>query len=391
MFDPIVSITDFIAGAFLHIWPYLLVTIPLAVVVRMSGASKYIGRAFQGRPIIAIFLATAIGAFSPLCSCGVIPVVAALLIGGVPVAPVMSFWIASPSMDPEIFFLSVATLGWELAVWRLAGTLILSLSAGFVTHFIERRGWLGQQILRSQQAASAQSTWGLLKSGWRKIVHSLTASPQLVFAAGDAASVSQVACCAASADPSATLRTGLDGNRQPVVEAAGSSCGASSCSTVGDGCSTSCSPAQDCTCSAEPASFWERLLKETWDATLMVVKFMALAFFLEALIELYIPQGWIAGLLGYQNPTAILSAALLGVPIYTGNLAALPMVSGLLAQGMNPAAALAFLIAGPTTTLPAMSAVWGIVSRRVFALYVSLSLVGAILLGYSFSLVKFLI
>ena len=347
MFDPIVTIADFIAGAFLHIWPYLLVTIPLAVLVRMSGASKYISRAFQGRPIIAIFLATAIGAFSPLCSCGVIPVVAALLIGGVPVAPVMSFWIASPSMDPEIFFLSVATLGWELAVWRLAGTLILSLSAGFVTHFIERRGWLGQQILRSQQAASAQSTWGLLKSGWRKIVHSLTASPQLVFAAGDAASVSQVACCAASAE--------LGGNRQPVVEAAGSSCSTSSCSTVGDGCSTSCSPAQDCTCSAEPASFWERLLKETWDATLMVVKFMALAFFLEALIELYIPQGWIAGLVGYQNPTAILSAALLGVPIYTGNLAALPMVSGLLAQGMNPAAALAFLIAGPTTTLPAIS------------------------------------
>jgi hypothetical protein len=382
MFDQIVTITNFIVSAFLHIWPYLLVTIPLSVVVRMSGASKYISRAFQARPITAIFLATAIGAFSPLCSCGVIPVVAALLIGGVPVAPVMSFWIASPSMDPEIFFLSVATLGWELAVWRLAGTLVLSLSAGFATHFIERRGWLGQQILRSQQAAS-QSTWELLKNGWRRLAHSLTASPQLVFAAGGAASASQVACCIASAE--------LVGNWQPVVEVVGSSCGAGSCSTVSDGCSTSCSPAKDCTCSAEPASFWGRLLKETGDATLMVVKFMTLAFFLEALIEMYIPQEWIAGLVGHQNPMAILSAALLGVPIYTGNMAALPMVSGLLAQGMNPAAALAFLIAGPTTTLPAMSAVWGIVSRRVFALYVSLSLVGAILLGYSFSLVKFLI
>ena len=64
------------------------------------------------------------------------------------------------------------------------------------------------------------------------------------------------------------------------------------------------------------------------------------------------------------------AAALLGVPIYTSNLAALPMVGGLLAQGMNPAAALAFLVAGPTTTIPAMAAVWGLVSRRVFALYV---------------------
>ena len=43
--------------------------------------------------------------------------------------------------------------------------------------------------------------------------------------------------------------------------------------------------------------------------------------------------------------------------------------------------------AGPTTTLPAMAAVWGLASRRVFALYVLLSLVGAVVLGYAHSLV----
>ncbi len=119
MFDSILAIAQFMIEAFLHVWPYLLITIPLAVTVQMSGAAKYINRAFAAQPIVAIFLATAVGAFSPFCSCGVIPVVATLLMGGVPLAPVMSFWIASPSMDPEVFFLSVATIGWELAVWRL--------------------------------------------------------------------------------------------------------------------------------------------------------------------------------------------------------------------------------------------------------------------------------
>ena len=61
---------------------------------------------------------------------------------------------------------------------------------------------------------------------------------------------------------------------------------------------------------------------------------------------------------------------------------ALPMISGLLAQGMSPAAALAFLISGPITTLPAMAAVWGIAARRVFALYVSFAFFGAIFFGY---------
>ena len=123
----------------------------------------------------------------------------------------------------------------------------------------------------------------------------------------------------------------------------------------------------------------------------MVAKFMALAFFLEALITLYLPSEWIAGLVGRQSQGAILIAALIGVPVYTSNLAALPLVSGLLAQGMNPGAALAFLIAGPTTTLPAMAAVWGLTTRRVFTLYVSFSLVGAIGIGYLYSLLALVV
>ena len=63
------------------------------------------------------------------------------------------------------------------------------------------------------------------------------------------------------------------------------------------------------------------------------------------------------------------------------------MIGGLLTQGMNPAAALAFLVAGPTTTLPAMAAVWGLPTRRVFAVYVSFACAGAVITGLAYSLV----
>jgi uncharacterized membrane protein YraQ (UPF0718 family) len=356
----------------------LLVTSPLAVAVNLSGASRYVNRAFQARPLVAIFLATAVGAFSPFCSCGVIPVIAALLMSGVPLAPVMSFWIASPSMDPEAFFLSVSTIGWELAVWRLVSTLTLSLSAGFVTHFIAERGWLGQQILRRRQAISVQSTWTLLKRGWQRLERGLSSLPFLRLGVGAPVLAAGAVCCNASA----AVGVSMGDNRRmapPTLPASGCDTGR------GAGCSDNRGSTEGSSCSGNTTSFRRRLLDETWNATLMVAKFMALAFFLEALITQYIPNEWIAGLVGRQNPWAIVTAAFLGVPVYTSNLAALPMVSGLLAQGMNPAAALAFLIAGPTTTLPAMSAVWGLTSRRVFALYVSFSLVGAVALGYLYS------
>lgn len=376
MVDPILAIAQFMLNAFLHIWPYLLITIPLAVAVQMSGASKYINRAFATQPMVAIFLATAVGAFSPFCSCGVIPVVATLLIGGVPLAPVMSFWIASPSMDPEVFFLSVATIGWNLAVWRLVATLLLSLSAGFITHFVVQRGWLGPEILRSQKPSSVQSYGVILQQGWQRVKRRLTLSPVLGFAAGNRALATETACCGSSAEIT------LTDSWQPAgtTPASASSCGASGCGSINV-------PAPENSCSLKLPSFRQRLLSESWSATLMVAKFMALAFLLEALITLYVPSEWIAGLLGQQNQWAILMAALIGVPVYTTELTALPLMSGLLAQGMNPGAALAFLIAGPTTTLPAMAAVWGLTTRRVFFLYVSFALFGAIVFGYLYSLV----
>ncbi len=357
------KIADFMVKAFIHIWPYLVITIPIAVAVNMSGASKHIKRAFDAGPIVAILLATIVGAFSPFCSCGVIPVIAALLIGGVPLPPVMAFWIASPSMDPEIFFLSVGTIGWDLAIWRLLGTLVMSLSAGFITHALMQVGWISPDILKRKTGFSVSQK----SSKIRQIALSLTSNLKNLFSfkAKSLVPVQVSTCCTEGSANAIQIQPSVIHAEARTQE---------SCTT--DNSSESCG------CSEEE-SFWKRLGKESMDATLMVIKFMALAFFLEALIILYVPQEWITSIMGKDNSWAIFTATFLGIPVYTSNLSALPMVSGLLAQGMSPAAGLAFLIAGPTTTLPAMAAVWILVKHRIFILYVSFSLVGAMLLGYA--------
>ncbi len=366
MMNHILQIADYIIQSFIHTWPYLLITIPIAVAVKMSGASRYINRAFTTRPIIAIFLATFVGAFSPLCSCSVIPVVAALLIGGVPLAPVMSFWLASPSMDPEIFFLTVSSLGWELAIWRLAATLVMSLGGGLITHFLVQRKMLGTKILRDVRSTHTRTTGDVLKQAWQYIRIKLGnyLAPQEVVSmtvSGVAITLSQKQNIV-SENPSC----GYDSEEESIIKEPQKT-------------------TDENTHQGRMPSFWKRLAVETWDATAMVIKFMLLAWFLGALVRLYVPETWITSTLGGDKSWAIITAAFLGIPVYTSNLAAMPLVGGLLAQGMSPAAALAFLISGPTTTLPAMSAVWGLVHRKVFALYIGFSLVGAVVLGYIYS------
>lgn len=356
------KIGDFIINAFIHIWPYLVITIPIAVAVNMSGASKHIKRAFDAGPITAILLATMVGAFSPFCSCGVIPVIAALLIGGVPLPPVMAFWIASPSMDPEIFFLSVGTIGLNLAIWRLAGTLILSLSAGFITHALIQAGWVDTNVLK-HTINSRSPGWS---SKLKQIGISFISSMKAIFSVKSKRWVpaQASACCTQGATAIAKIQPSVSYSKAETK-----------------GCADTAGESTSCGC-ADPETFWKRLSKESIAATLMVVKFMALAFFLEALIILYVPQEWITSIMGKENAWAIFTAGILGIPVYTSSLSALPMISGLMTQGMSPAAALAFLISGPTTTLPAMAAVWTLVNYRIFILYVSFSLVGAILIGY---------
>lgn len=354
----LISILAFVARAVWAVWPAFLLSILMGVLVRALRLDGVIRRAFSANIFVSILLATAVGAFSPFCSCTVIPVVNGLLLSGVPLAPIMAFWLASPTMDPEIFALSVATLGWPLAIARLAATLALSLLAGYGTLALTRLGWLRGPLLRRATPSPAAPTE--------------VSSP----------------CC----DSAPMTSPALAPLAVPVLAASAPTL-ALPATTSGGGCA-----APDCTPPGTRSSAWGAvgaalsdlngrdvagdMLAQSWN----LGRWLLVAFVLEALITLYVPQEAIAGVLGTQNLLAVPLAALIGIPLYLNNVSALPIVAGLLGQGMQPGAAIAFLIAGPVTTVPAMTAVWGVVRPRVFFLYVALGLVGAILAGLATSL-----
>ncbi len=117
----------------LHVAPFLLLSIGIAAYAQASGADNLIARAFQGRLPVMISGAALIGALSPFCSCGVIPLISALLSMGVPVAAVMAFWLSSPLMDPSMFMLTVGTLGLPFAIAKTIATVAVGLLGGFGT------------------------------------------------------------------------------------------------------------------------------------------------------------------------------------------------------------------------------------------------------------------
>jgi uncharacterized membrane protein YraQ (UPF0718 family) len=131
-----------VANALAGVAPFLAASILIAAWAGAAGADNLIAKAFTGAPAMMIVTAALAGGLSPFCSCGVIPLIAAFLAMGVPLAPVMAFWLASPLMDPSMFALTTGVLGLEFAVAKTLIALGMGVLGGTVVHMVVRAGGL---------------------------------------------------------------------------------------------------------------------------------------------------------------------------------------------------------------------------------------------------------
>ena len=130
----------FTASSLLGISPFLIFSALAAAYLSAAGADKVIGRVFSGHGLKVIAAASVFGALSPFCSCGVIPIIAALLAAGAPLPAVMAFWLASPIMDPEMFILTVGGLGLEFALAKTVAAFAIGMFGGLATRAVQKAG-----------------------------------------------------------------------------------------------------------------------------------------------------------------------------------------------------------------------------------------------------------
>ncbi len=314
--NELIRIIKFVIQNFLEVWPLLILTVPLALAIRRVKVTDKVNGWLMKNIHISILAATLIGAVAPFCSCSVIPVISSMLLAGVPLAPIMAFWLASPSMDPEIFFLSAASLGYPLAIGRIVTTFFMSFGGGYMVYILLGKV-NGQDYLKQS-----------LKHGSEKNFNESSCQ-------GEACREQALSCCEIKG-PEKKVRTHL--NRL------------------------------------------KPLIKDSIDALLLIGRFLLIAYILEAIIIFYIPGDFITNILGGQGFLGILKATAISIPLYTTNLSALGLVGGLIEKGFSEGAGLAFLIGGATTTVPAMSAVYQLVRKKVFFIYL-MSAIGFSLVG----------
>lgn len=148
-----VATIAFTVMSLLDVAPLVGPGILISAWISASGASGRIAGAFDGHLLWTVLSASAIGAITPVCGVTVLPLMVGLLASGVPLAPILAFWLSSPVTDPAMLAATAATLGWPIAIGKTLAAFGLGLLGGGVVAALGRRLWIAEPLRRNGLAA----------------------------------------------------------------------------------------------------------------------------------------------------------------------------------------------------------------------------------------------
>ncbi|TSE29585.1 putative two-component membrane permease complex subunit [Tepidimonas thermarum] len=108
---------------------------------------------------------------------------------------------------------------------------------------------------------------------------------------------------------------------------------------------------------------------------------------LGALIHGYVPEDFMAAIMGKDAWWAVPLAVVIGVPMYTNAAGVIPIVQALLAKGAALGTVLAFMMSVIALSLPEMIILRKVLKMRLIATFVGVVAAGILVVGYVFNAV----
>jgi hypothetical protein len=141
---------DVVVGEITSMWWFFLLSILLVGLIKGFRLDLKIRNSLNRAGWLGIILAVVVGMVSPLCACGILPIIITLAMMGTPLPPILALLATSPVMSPDALLLTYRGLGPEWAMMKFVGAAVLGLSVGLVTEILVRRGYLAGNMVRLQ-------------------------------------------------------------------------------------------------------------------------------------------------------------------------------------------------------------------------------------------------
>jgi len=371
----------------------------IASFVSQASVMKYLGA--NAPKALAYGVASVSGTILAVCSCTVLPLFAGIYRMGAGLGPAVAFLYSGPAINVLAIVLTASVLGPQLGLARAVGAVLFSVAIGGLMHLIFRREeqekskaqmmlpqpqvkrplWQTAIYFGSMVGILVFANWGKpQESGtlWAAIYQSrwlITAGFGLAFAlilvrwfglrwseilaAGLAVAFAAIFF---AGEPTVPFVVGVVALALLVNRPA-----------VNDD-------------SEELAEWWQ----QSWGFAKQIIPLLFWGVLISGFLlgrpghEGLIPSEWVAWAVGGNSLLSNFVASFVGAFMYFATLTEVPILQGLLGNGMGQGPALALLLAGPALSLPNMLVIRSVLGNKKTAVFVSLVIVMATITGITY-------
>ena len=376
--------------------PAFFIAGAIAVFVSQASILKYLGA--TANKVIAYGVASISGTVLAVCSCTILPLFAGIYKMGAGLGPATAFLYAGPAINILAIILTARILGPEIGFARAFGAIFFSIIIGLLMHFIFLRE---EREKAAVQAAMPEEE--VTRPLWQNALYFFTMIGILVFANWGSpeeqtglwhliynnkwliASLFAIALSIIlmswynlpkwqvifAATPSVVLAFAV-GNHPTIAFVA-----------AVIGLSVLISRREDET------GEWFR---ESWGFAKQILPLLLFGVLVAGILlgrpgnEGLVPSEWVSRAVGGNSLLANFAASFAGAFMYFATLTEVPILQGLIGNGMGKGPALALLLAGPALSLPNMLVIRTIMGTKKTIVFVALVIIMATISGYLYGM-----
>ncbi len=374
--------------------PAFFIAGAIAVFVSQASVLKYLGA--KANKIIAYGVAAVSGTILAVCSCTVLPLFAGIYRIGAGLGPACAFLYSGPAINVLAIVLTARVLGLELGIARAVGAIIFSVIIGVMMHVIFRKEeeqkaaaqmaipeeevkrplWQNSLYFASMVAILVFANWGKpaeYTGLWETIYNA-----KWIFTSFFSVALGMMLVMwfemkwwkvLVSAIPTVVLAIVFP--EQPLI--------AFSVGVIGLSAFTSTDKGETGEWFASSWGFAKQILP-----LLLLGVLIAGALLGRVGHEGLIPSELVATAVGGNSLQANFFASFAGAFMYFATLTEVPILQGLINNGMGKGPALALLLAGPALSLPNMLVIRSVLGNKKTIVFVSLVIVMATFSGMIF-------
>jgi uncharacterized membrane protein YraQ (UPF0718 family) len=362
--------------------PAFFIAGAIAVFVSQASVMKYFGA--KAKKVLAYSVASVSGSILAVCSCTVLPLFAGIYRMGAGLGPATAFLYSGPAINVLAIILTARVLGIELGIARALGAIVFSIVVGLLMHFIfhkeelekanaqmarpepdvTRPLWQNALYFASMIGILIFANWGKPEdpSGYWNLIYSI----KWLITGGFALALVVILVAwfrvkhwkvAIAFVPSIIL--GFVFPHEPVIAFAAGVIGLSILISTDKG---------------EVGDWFGSIL----GFTKQILPLLFFGVLIAGVLlgrpghEGLIPSEWVSSAVGGNSILSNLFASVAGAFMYFATLTEVPILQGLIGNGMGQGPALALLLAGPALSLPNMLVIRSVMGTKKTLVFVSL-------------------